>query len=406
MGETQISLTYDAAGSLTQDGSADRDHKYVCDYSNRLIKVEHSDDYGEGTPSWSTVVEYYYDGLNRRVKKDLATGTDVIYLYDGWQVLEEREWDTNGEGAEDDKWEPRRQYVYGATYIDEVLIFDKDTDDDGDCVDGGGSSRHFYCQQANWNVVAVTDSSGDTDEKIKYDSYGEATVTVQGGHSATGNPYLFQSRRWDDEVDLYYFRNRVYSPVLGRFLQRDPIISVIVTNLYQYGLSVPTYYVDPFGLQASCPDTEPDPTENYPESVEDYAANGPPHWCEEGQGFWGVRWGSILHRGTCYRELGCGWFEWCQQCCYDKNNQLIGERGSLDLVSPGVGSDANGYCRYSIYRPPVHWLIDIPIGIGRGIVGAAAGPGRWIGRRVRGIIGIFGGGAETESPYCRVEKSW
>ena len=62
-------------------------------------------------------------------------------------MLEEREWDTNGEGAEDDKWEPRRQYVYGPTYIDEVLIFDKDTDDDGDCTDGGGSSRCFYAQQ-------------------------------------------------------------------------------------------------------------------------------------------------------------------------------------------------------------------------------------------------------------------
>jgi len=63
------------------------------DYRNRLVKVEHSDDYGEETPTWSTVVEYYYDGLNRRVKKDLATGADVVYLYDGWQVLEEREYD-------------------------------------------------------------------------------------------------------------------------------------------------------------------------------------------------------------------------------------------------------------------------------------------------------------------------
>jgi len=52
-------------------------------------------------------------------------------------------------------------------------------------------------------------------EKIKYDPYGEATVTVQDGQSASGNPYLFQGRRWDDEVGLHYFRNRVYSPILG-----------------------------------------------------------------------------------------------------------------------------------------------------------------------------------------------
>ena len=58
--------------------------------------------------------------------------------------------------------------MYGGTYIDEVLVFDKDTDDDGDCTDAGGSSRYFYAQQANWNVVAVTDSSGDTVELLRY----------------------------------------------------------------------------------------------------------------------------------------------------------------------------------------------------------------------------------------------
>jgi len=57
---------------------------------------------------------------------------------------------------------------------------------------------------------------------MRYDPYGQFTLTVQDGHSATGNPYLFQGRRWDDEVSLYYFRNRVMSPVLGRSLQRDP----------------------------------------------------------------------------------------------------------------------------------------------------------------------------------------
>jgi len=46
--------------------------------------------------------------------------------------------------------------VYGGTYIDEVLIFDKDTDGDGDCTDAGGSERYFYSQQANWNYASET----------------------------------------------------------------------------------------------------------------------------------------------------------------------------------------------------------------------------------------------------------
>jgi len=87
--------------------------------------------------------------------------------------------------------EVRRQYVEGGIYIDEHLIFDKDTDDDGDCTDAGGSERYFYAQQANWNVMAVMSSDGTTVEKIKYDPYGEATVALQDGQSATGNVYLF-----------------------------------------------------------------------------------------------------------------------------------------------------------------------------------------------------------------------
>ena len=150
---------YDAAGNLKElpdRTDPTKCERYSYDYRNRLIKIEHSDDYDEETPTWSTVVQYEYDGLNRRVKKDLASGTDVVYLYDGWQVVEEREWD-----AGDSAWEARRQFVWGGLYIDEALLFDKDTDSDGDCTEGsGGSSRYLYAQQANFNVVALTDSAG------------------------------------------------------------------------------------------------------------------------------------------------------------------------------------------------------------------------------------------------------
>jgi len=55
-------------------------------------------------------------------------------------------------------------------------------------------------------------------EKVKYDPYGQATVTVQDGQSATGNVYLFQGRRLDPETGLYHFRNRDYG---ARFWQKD-----------------------------------------------------------------------------------------------------------------------------------------------------------------------------------------
>jgi RHS repeat-associated protein len=221
--------------------------RYTYDYRNRLIKVEHTDNYGATPPTWSTLVTYYYDGLNRRVKKDLTSGTDVIYLNDGWHEPEEREWDST-----DSRWEPRRQFLYGGLYIDEPLIFDKDTDNDGDCTDAGGSSRYFYAQQANWNVMAVTSSDGTVVEKVKYDPYGQATVTVQQGQTASGNPCLFQGRRLDSEVGLYYFRSRVQSPVFGRFWQRDNARCGQNENLYSFVANNPLNSVDPFGLKKEC----------------------------------------------------------------------------------------------------------------------------------------------------------
>lgn len=71
----------------------------------------------------------------------------MLYLYDGWRCIEEREDDTG--------WEAHRQYVWGGLYLDEILIFDKDTDADGDCTDTGGSTRYLYCANDNYNVMAL-----------------------------------------------------------------------------------------------------------------------------------------------------------------------------------------------------------------------------------------------------------
>jgi RHS repeat-associated protein len=59
-------------------------------------------------------------------------------------------------------------------------------------------------------------------------------------------------------VRLYHFPQRTYSPRLGRWLQRDPLGYVDGVNLYEYARSMPTFFVDPFGLAVSL-DLDPDP---------------------------------------------------------------------------------------------------------------------------------------------------
>jgi RHS repeat-associated protein len=63
------------------------------------------------------------------------------------------------------------------------------------------------------------------------------------------NRFLYTGREFLKEANLYDYRNRVYSPDLGRFLQTDPIrFSVGDVNLYRYVSNNPVNLIDPDGL--------------------------------------------------------------------------------------------------------------------------------------------------------------
>lgn len=75
-------------------------------------------------------------------------------------------------------------------------------------------------------MVTLSDSSGSIVEQYSYDVFGEPTIRDANddviSDSNYSNPYMFTGRRYDDEIGLYYYRARYYSPEIGRFLQTDP----------------------------------------------------------------------------------------------------------------------------------------------------------------------------------------
>ena len=84
------------------------------------------------------------------------------------------------------------------------------------------------------------------------DVYGK-TIIKDGsgnvlGQSAVGNTAMFTGRNFDAETGLYYYRARMYSPDLGRFLQVDPIGYYGDINLYGYTHNNPVNWVDPSGI--------------------------------------------------------------------------------------------------------------------------------------------------------------
>ncbi|MGD9684398.1 MAG: RHS repeat-associated core domain-containing protein [Candidatus Obscuribacterales bacterium] len=68
--------------------------------------------------------------------------------------------------------------------------------------------------------------------------------------SMSGTTFGFTGQRYDAETGLYFYKNRHYSPVIGRFLQPDPIGYGDGLNMYQYGYNNPNSFTDPLGLAA------------------------------------------------------------------------------------------------------------------------------------------------------------
>ncbi len=250
--DPQISLAYDSAGNLTQDGDSNGDHKYTWDYRNRLIEVEEKQ-----SGNWNTTGEYKYDAQGRRILKTVTnkgglngttrflwggSGDPSTALGAGWQCLEER--DGSGDLV--------ARFTYAPDYIDAVAVQERDLNSDDDF--GDANEVVYYHQNTLFAAYALSDGNESVIERYRYDAYGACTVLDADGSadadglSDVGNPYRFTGRRLDPESGLMQYRNRYYHTGLGRFISPDPEGYTSGYGQYPYGESHPCNTVDPLGL--------------------------------------------------------------------------------------------------------------------------------------------------------------
>ena len=112
----------------------------------------------------------------------------------------------------------------------------------------------FYKQDQRGNVVALLDPSNNIIEKYTYDAFGTPTITDASGNvrpeSWYGNRFMITGREYIKELGIYDYRNRMYQPELGRFLQKDPIgFDAGDANLFRYCGDDPVNRTNPSGLQ-------------------------------------------------------------------------------------------------------------------------------------------------------------
>jgi RHS repeat-associated protein len=184
-------FAYDANGNLTGDGT----RTFLYDVENRLIRVTVA----------GVQTDLSYDPLGR-LYSSITGGTTTQFLYDGDRLVAEYD----GSNV------IQRRYVHGPGADEPVLWYEG----------SGLTDRRWIHGDERGSVIATSDSGGNGTE-YTYGPYGEPA-------SWSGSRFRYTGQIALPEVKLYHYKARVYDPVLGRFLQTDPIGSKDDLNLYAY----------------------------------------------------------------------------------------------------------------------------------------------------------------------------
>lgn len=196
-------LSYDGNGNLKNDGVS----TYTYDLENRLTSVNNS--------------TLAYDAKGRLRQTNFA-GAVTNFVYDGDRLI--AEYDSNNSLL--------RRYVPGPLRNETLVWYE------------GASTTNkswLYTDHVG-SVIATADSSGNASTPLTYGPFGEP-------NQLTGVRMRYTGQLFFGQLNLYYYKARMYSASLGRFLQTDPIGYKDNINWYSYVGNNPINHTDATGTE-------------------------------------------------------------------------------------------------------------------------------------------------------------
>jgi RHS repeat-associated protein len=119
----------------------------------------------------------------------------------------------------------------------------------------GATNEYYYVLDGQGSVTNLVDAAGTERAQYGYDAYGAHDTAVGVGGALPDNPFRYNGGRAvavnaTNQVVLYQFGERFYSPTTGRWTQQDNLEHLgnpAEGNRYAYAGGDPVNHIDPSG---------------------------------------------------------------------------------------------------------------------------------------------------------------